>query len=248
MSRILKSSLVKVDEENKVSIKVLSKPKKDSLEPPKDLSKKSSPSPDDIINEAKKSADLILQNAQRRASIILDEARELSEKLALEAEQESRQIGYDEGYQQGVEESMHLKNEAKKTLEDAKREKEEILNSIEFEVLELIINIVNKLLTNTVYVNPKTILVLIRKGLSSATFSGDVIVRVSEEDWELVSDSKDELLQFVDASSNFEIIKDLSLNKNDCIIETPYGSIDCSLNQQYDSMIDNLYQIYNSGD
>jgi flagellar biosynthesis/type III secretory pathway protein FliH len=39
-------------------------------------------------------------------------------------------------------------------------------------------------------------------------------------------------------------VKDLSLNPTDCIIETPYGNIDCSLERQMQDLIENLYYIY----
>jgi len=53
------------------------------------------------------------------------------------------------------------------------------------------------------------------------------------------------LLAAVEGGAEVEIVKDLSLGKAECIIETPYGSVDCSLEGQIEQMRESLMMILN---
>ncbi|MCL2699868.1 MAG: FliH/SctL family protein, partial [Defluviitaleaceae bacterium] len=84
---------------------------------------------------------------------------------------------------------------------------------------------------------------IIRKGFSESKMSGDITIRVSDADYEATYESREEIQQYADAGAKLEILKDPSLTQGDCIIETPFGAIDCSLDQQSESLKKNLYFI-----
>lgn len=188
-----------------------------------------------IIKEANDDAELILNRMEAEAMGAIEELRE-----------QVREEAYNAGYEQGITETESIKEDARLVYANAVREKEETLASLESDVVDLITDILDKLLTDSINISPEVILYLVRKGFSESNLTGDVTIHVSDDDYETVLENKDLLAQYADAGSKIDILKDFSLKKSDCIIETPFGAIDCSLDQQYASLRKNLYFICES--
>jgi len=189
-----------------------------------------------ITDRAKMEADILMRECQ----LSVEESRTALEEESKQLRETCKQEGYDEGYSVGAKAGEALKVEAQAVLDEAKRTREEILQSIEPDTVDLVVRIVGKLLNDAVTINPAIVVSLIRQGLSDATLSGKVTVRVSEEDYPEVIACKDMILTAVGSSAELEILSDLSLKTADCLIETPYGVIDCSLTPQYEALCENL--------
>jgi len=238
-SRILKYTDVKVDEENVVSIDVVPQRKQNEEE--------SDELEAEDIEAIGKRCEQILTDAKDKAEQILAEAKITGEKLAEEAQKKAYNEGYTEGYQFGLAETNKMKEEVERYRQESVDEREETLKSIEPQLVELIQDILHKLLSDEVVIDPRVIIYLIRDGLSAVSVKGDVTIHVSAEDYEAVQQNKDMFASLVDSSSNIDIVSDISLNKSDCFIETVFGTIDCSLDQQYEALKNDLYLILKSG-
>ena len=196
-----------------------------------------------IVRQAEKQAEEIIKNAKvtaehEAAALIADATAE-----ALQIKTSAKQSGYNEGIAAATAEGNAIKAEAQRILAEAKAEREAILASVEPEVIGLVMDITKKLLGDVYNLNPKAVLNLIKQGLLSSQISGDIVIYVSEHDFELVKSHKNDLHAITDGSVKIEITKDLSLNAMDCIIETPFGDIDCSLGQQLEHLTANLTYI-----
>lgn len=189
-----------------------------------------------ITDRAKTEADVLLRECQ----LSIEESRTALEEESKQLRETCKQEGYDEGYSVGEKAGEALRVEAQSILDEAKRTREEVLKSIEPDTVDLVTRIVSKLLNDAVTINPAVVVALIRQGLADATLSGKVTVRVSEEDYPEVIACKDMILTAVGSSAELEIVSDLSLKATDCLIETPYGVIDCSLTPQYEALCENL--------
>ena len=79
--------------------------------------------------------------------------------------------------------------------------------------------------------NEKEILLhLIGNTLQKVESGTTYLVHVSRENYEMVSSQKEMLQSMVASSScNVEIVEDISLSGEDCIIETDGGIFDCGL-------------------
>jgi flagellar assembly protein FliH len=95
---------------------------------------------------------------------------------------------------------------------------------------------------DAVEINPGVVTALIRAGFAGATLStkGEITVRVSAQDYEEVAAHKDEIMALVGGAAELSILQDMSLAPTDCLIDTPYGRIDCSLKPQYKALRENL--------
>ncbi|MCL2223871.1 MAG: FliH/SctL family protein [Defluviitaleaceae bacterium] len=248
-SRVYKSTMVNLDIENKIII--------DNGNPEPDMSTVQEEDPNKRESDARKSAASIIKKAERQAEDIISAAvlDAESKKAAMQKKAEidaatmigeAREQGYNEGIQSATAEGEQIKAEARQVLEDAKAECAVMQANLEPEVVNMIISITEKLLGKMTEVNPAVIVNLVKQGFAAATISGEVKVYVSADDYDEVVANKDELMTMTEGSVNLEIVKDLSLSAMDCIIETPFGDIDCSLNQQFESIRTNLAYILNN--
>ncbi len=244
LSNLIKASFVQYNELDKVNIHVPAAPEiidtsmdEQSLEIMNQ----------NILHKAEQDAQHLILEAKKTAEFILDEAEKQARSMALEVQEEGRQQGYQEGYSDGIAKAELIKQQVQQTLQDAIQQKQQMLDEIEPQMVELIIEISRKILGDTITASADGILYLIRQGFSQITGKGKVILKVSQEDFYHVSENKQTVLGMIDGSVDLEIIKDFTLNQGDCMIETPYGNIDCSVDQQFESIKNELMQIAGNG-
>ena len=199
-----------------------------------------------IIEKAVKKSEELINDAQREAEGILLAAGERAEKEAAVIIETARAQGHQEGIESAREEAETIRAQAQAVLERAHNERIAAEESLEPDMLDLIVKIVAKLLDVTTAINPQVILNLIKQGLAGATITGNITVYVSPHDFGTVTDNKEMLLSMTDGSIKLDVVKDVSLNPLDCVIETSFGSIDCSLGQQFETLQTNLLYILGS--
>lgn len=244
MSKIIKNHYLTVDKENtfNVDIPVFDNVINDAV----GLNYVSSGgeiSSEDILEIAKAQAGSVIGDAKKEADYIVLEAHKTAVIEAEKIKGEASKEGYKLGFKKGSEEGERLKKEAEKVLASAKEEKEKILADIEPALINMTINIIDKIINNAKIINPDVIKCIIKMGMAQTKIMGDIFIRVSEADFENVLNSKDEIIPSSDSSANVEILKDSTLNAGDCLIETPFGNIDCGVDQQLREIKNDLYYI-----
>lgn len=195
-----------------------------------------------VIAEGRTEAGLITAAAKAEAKKVVDAAvREAGERSTAITE-EAYAKGFEEGVAEGRSEGARLAEEGKTLLEDARLTRETMIQTLEPELVSLVTQVAEKLLKDRAAFDPEVVLTLIRAGLAETEAFEDIKIRVSSDDFETVTANKDELQKNA-GGAKLEIVRDLSLNKSDCIIETEYGYIDSSLNQQLESLKEQLFYI-----
>ncbi|MCL1846229.1 MAG: FliH/SctL family protein [Defluviitaleaceae bacterium] len=250
--RVLKHNSVILDTENKVVIEIgdlfsaVAVEGDEEFESPPKKEEDAQSAAEKIIRQAERQAEEILSSARETASneqgAIVQSAKAEAAKII----EEARETGYNEGIEKSTAEATAIRADAKKILDDATAERESMQKSLEPEIVNMIIGITEKLLGNTYELNPETVINIIKQGFEASAISGEVTVYVSADDFDLVEAKKDDLMALTDGSVRLTITKDLSLSPMDCVIETPFGNVDCSLGQQFESLRANLTYIMNT--
>ena len=253
MSKVLKAANVRIDEFNRVSVDVLDTA---ALAEMQEMRKGVSGAPEreespeeialGIIEAAGAEAELIIRNAADEAEAMIEKRRDEFEEELAGIKEETLKEAFDRGYERGYEESKGVRTQADAILSEAYAERDQTFDNLEPEIAELICRIVQKLTADTAELRPELITCLIRQGLDAANAPGDVTVHISAQDYDEAVKHRNEFLSHVDTGARVDIIKDLSLKKSDCIIETPYGNIECSLDQQLASLKNNIFYILNN--
>lgn len=192
------------------------------------------------IKEIKYKADTIIEDAkiegQNQADLIIFQGREKAEQEAVVITEKARDDGYSKGYARGEQEAQALVEEAKKVIQDAQEEKQQILKEAEPEVIEMIIGICGKLISEEINFNKDTILILVRKALkevSSDMSDSEISIKVSPDEYDYVLDNKDSIMKSVSNPENIKILNDINLDKGVCIVETAFGSVKCNVEESF---------------
>jgi flagellar assembly protein FliH len=198
-----------------------------------------------IIRQAKWEADDIKRTAEREAEKQRIQTEAECNRLREETLVSARDAGYNEGYAKGEFDADALRIEARGVLDEALTTRELLFAEIEPEVVALTVKLTQRIVGAEREFNPDLIRILIKSALGEITTNGGIKIRVSSDDVAAAEMGRDEFLSKMEGGSDVEIIRDLSLKKGDCIIETPYGSVDCSLDGQLEQLRENLYLILN---
>ncbi|KHO62551.1 flagellar biosynthesis protein [Thermoanaerobacter sp. YS13] len=202
---------------------------------------------EDIKKESEILAKQIIERARQVQQEILRKTKEDVEKILIEVEKKAKKIeeeykekgyqagytvGYQEGYKKGEEDAKAIIEEAKAIKEEIIREKQRMYKEVENDIVSVILLAVEKIVGKYLEEDKDIILNLIKKGMENYNAFDKVTVRVSEEDYEHCIKNKDKILKDIEFLDDVNILKDLSLKKGDCVIETNSGVINSGVSTQ----------------
>ena len=254
--KIYKSQAINLDFDNKVEIAVMEEamvpPLEEDDEMPEmldapdiealtaDAEEKAQEIAKTIVDAAKNEAGTIIGQARMEAEGIIKDARRTAEQDSALMLMDAEKKGYEEGHQKGISTAQTIVDEAEALKTETLTEREAAIKALEPELINLVIRISRKLVSDTARINPDVVLHLIRQGLSQSSFTGDLTLRVSKDDYDNVVSNKEQLMEYLEGGAQFDIVKDFGLGIGDCVIETPFGVIDSSLDMQFEEIGDNL--------
>lgn len=198
-----------------------------------------------IAEEMSEEKDRILEDARNQAQEILDEANSSAEYIKNQAFEEGKNQGIEEGRNQGMLELDERRNELEQEYDSKFKELDHMAESLEPRYAEIVAGLVEKL-TGVVCQDKKDIIIyLIDNALHANVMNGmektkNVTLHISKEDMGVVSAKRDELVNEVGSGIELDIIEDMSLGHNQCIIDLDSKIIDCSLDAQLDNLKEQL--------
>ena len=194
--------------------------------------------PDELIAMAQQQAEQIIEQANKEAEQIIEQAKVTGEFEKNRIIEEGKKLGYQEGLVKANDELASQK----KALEDKEVELEthyqQMISDLEPQFTELVISIVKKL--TGVYAEREVVVFLMEQALHRIGRCTAVKARVAQEDVDSINASMNIFLEIVGNQCQFDVIADSGLQKNQCVIETENQIVDCSLNVQLDSLIEDL--------
>ncbi|MCH5274818.1 MAG: hypothetical protein J1E65_03170 [Lachnospiraceae bacterium] len=167
-----------------------------------------------------------IEQMRKEASAALEEER----KKTLEA---AKKQGYEEGVNQGRAEANSLKKELEAERHRLEAEYAERIEQLEPQFIELLTGIYEHVIHVGLSDYHDLIVYLIEDALGQIDGGKSIIVHVSGEDYEYVNGRKAE---FAVGSASLEVVQDITLSKNQALIETESGIVDCSLGVQLEEL------------
>ncbi len=186
--------------------------------------------------EPELSPEEIIENAKIEANQLLEEAKQQAELMKQEAFENASKAGYDEGYQQAIiqvtKQEEQLKIQQSKMLADY----QEQIEQMEPMLVDAIITVVQNVFKIKFEDNHNLIVHLLKIALGQIESSNDIMIKVSKEDYPFLLKYKEVLSKTVAKTIQINIMEEISLTKNQCLIETDGGVFDCSLDVQLDNL------------
>ena len=198
---------------------------------------KSRESADQIMENAQAAAQTTLAAAQAEAEAIRQEARTQAEAEKNRVFAEAQQQGYSEGFAKAQAEAEAIRREYKEKEEQLDLYYQQQIEELEPQMVDTISAIYEHILHVDFQSYREILGHLISDTLRKMEGGHDFMVHVSKEDYPYISMQKKEILAgAVAANCNVEVVEDLTLAKNQCLIDTDSGIYDCGLETQLDEL------------
>ncbi len=184
---------------------------------------------ENIIRKANDEAEAIIKEAELEAQRILEAAENEAVGKKQSIEEEARQKGFETGYEEAKRLYEDLLSEAEFVKEHANMEYNEVMAGLEKDALEIIMDVVRKVIGAEVTLNKDNLLALVKQALEKCSNREDITIKVSSQDYDFLVDNKERLLSMVEGIGDLDIKRDPALKPGACLIETPYGNIDAGV-------------------
>ena len=198
---------------------------------------KSRESADQIMENAQAAAQTTLAAAQAEAESIRQEARAQAEAEKSKVFAEAQQQGYSEGYAKAQAETETIRQEYREKEEQLELFYKQQIEELEPQMVDTISAIYEHIFHVELDSYREILGHLISDTLRKMEGGHDFMVHVSKEDYPYVSMQKKQILAgVVAANCNVEVVEDLTLAKNECLIESDSGIYDCGLGTQLEEV------------
>ncbi len=190
-------------------------------------------------------AEEILSAARREAASIkagiLGDAQAEIETMRKNAYEEARTQGYDAGYNEAVEQIEQQRVELQEQKKRMEAEYQQMIDELEPRFVEALTDIYEKIFQIDLKKEHDIIMHLISSTMHKIEGNSNYLIHVSKEDYPYVNLKKNEVLtSSVSANVAVEIVEDMTLGPNDCMIETDGGVFDCGLGTQLEELSQKL--------
>lgn len=185
-----------------------------------------------IIEDAKELYLKIIEEANFEAKRIIDNAQEEKEMLQATAGDNGYRDGFNTGYTEGVNQAQDIIMKAEELKQQLDDRNAAIYKEAENEIMELVIDIAQKVIMQELTQNKEVMMSLIKQSINKCTFKDNLTIRVSEDDFNFVNSNKERIIMLTEGINNLEIYCDKALTKGSCIVETPSGEINAGIDVQ----------------
>ncbi len=211
-----------------------------------------------ILDDAEAFASEQIEEAKRECALIRQETEsdiaswwESKRAEDVEIANASKQVGFDEGYREGVaqaesalrKEYDDMLAEARSILESSYKLKQQIIQESEPFLIDLSTSIAEKIIVRQLSLEPGWVIEFIQKILSRRREKGIITLCVAPSQFAFIQDAREELITSIDSQAELEIIPDSSVQDQGCVIRSSYGSIDARIDTQLKEIKSVLQQL-----
>jgi flagellar assembly protein FliH len=204
-----------------------------------------------VLTEAKLTIYKLLNDARRQAGGIIAKAREQANQ-ALEqdsAERElAREAAYKSGYEAGLAAVQTDRNQLAKDraaqLQAIEQEKSRLIGEIEPAIIDLSLQIARKIIHAELKLAPEQIASIAGAVLDQVMDSDNVTLKVSADDYAAVTDA---LGDKTGSGAKVRFRVDHDLASGDCIAATPHGTVDGTIEGQFNEIRHKLMEAAENG-
>ncbi len=198
--------------------------------------------------EEQSDMDALTEERERIFARAEEKAEEEAKKIVREATEESKRIfeeaknnGYQEGYQNGsMQAQADMENKYQERCALLEQEKFAMeadynnkLSAMEPELVDKLMDIFRHVTGVRLEDDRAAILFILQRAMQSLENGRNYIIHVSKEDYGNVKEHLDDIVQGTGLlKETFEIVEDITLGLNSCMIESEAGIWDCGLGTQ----------------
>lgn len=198
-------------------------------------------SEDDILARATAKGDEIVARAIKQAQDVIRDAQTEAEQVKRELYAKAENEGYAEGQRKANAELEKIKADFEKKKAALEAEYEQYFDNLEIQLVDKITDIYSHIFAVDLSKNKNVLLHLIATTMRRIEGTKSFLIHVSSADAEFVRNQKNRLVGAATIPGSIvEIIEDIGLNQNECLIETQGGIFDCSLDTEMKELVQRI--------
>lgn len=184
------------------------------------------PTPEELVQKAMDEVAEIKREASRQ----LDEER-------IRVLEEARRTGYEEGRKKAEQEYLEKEEARERQMQEMEQNYQKQIDELEPLFIETLTGIYEKIFHVELSKYRDILVYLIGTTIRKTEGCREFVVHVSAEDYPYVNMQKKQLQDMVGLPGGIvEVTEDLSLNRNECQIETQNGIFDCGLGTELEEL------------
>lgn len=181
------------------------------------------------LRETEAQIEAMLAEARTTSAQLLNETQQKVAQISQQAEQQ----GLAQGREAGQAETRRMLEQAQNILQAAQADRERLLHESEGEMVQLVLQIVRKILRIEPIINEQVLIQVVRAALERLGKQVNVLIRVHPEDLELLHFS---LLQLEELALDIELVPDPAIEPGGCRVISAAGEIDATLQTQFEAV------------
>lgn len=186
-----------------------------------------------LLEQARADAQAVIGDAEAQAEHILSEARAQAESDKVSIMELARQQGYEEGQRNAMAQVESARLEFQEKARQMEEEYQRQIDELEPKFIDTITAVYEHIFRVDLSASRDILTYLINNTMHRVEGGHTYLIHVSREDYDYVETQKQQLLNgVVSDSDTVDVLEDIALGKNDCLIETENGIFDCGLGTQ----------------
>jgi len=184
--------------------------------------------PGGIIPSDSPQGKALINDATAKAKVIIQSAEEQAQQI----EHEAYQRGYEQGLDFARVQTAEMVEIIKSMAEQAVQEKWKFVNDVETNIVDLAIQIAEKIVGEHIATKPDVVIDMAKRALLMAAAREHIQIRVNPEDVDVVKTHKDDLIATMDGIKKIEVMPDRRVGRGGCVFETSVGNVDARVQSQ----------------
>lgn len=186
-----------------------------------------------LLAEARKDADALVEQARQHVTQLEKDARVRMEQERMQLLEQARQQGMQEGMEQAAREAESARQELEASKKQMEEEYDRLVEELEPKFVDTITGIYEHIFHVELRSYREVLSYLISNTMRKIEGNRTFLIHVSKEDYPYISMQKKQIAAGATApNSSVEVVEDITLSKNECLIETDGGIFDCGLGTQ----------------
>ncbi len=195
--------------------------------------------------ERKEYSSAFLEKLKDVEAGVLKQARD----KALYIEQEAYEKGFAQGEKDGLELGQKridtVVQQVRNILLEMENQRESLYRVYEKEMLQLALAISRKILHHECQVNEDVITATLREVAKHIVDQRKILLRLNPADAQYIQSHPDKAVPVKKGRQGVELLKDPSITRGGCVVETAFGGIDATMETQFDQIVSLLWERFN---
>jgi flagellar assembly protein FliH len=193
--------------------------------------------------DAETEAERIVADARAEAERIAEEAKRKADEILEEAKKNAYGEGREQGFKEGEEEVQRLIGRLHEMLNAASDKRQELLNSTEKQIIDLVLLIAHKVVKVISESEKKVVVENVKQALDKVRGETEITIKVNTQDLALTTRNKKQFIASVESLKGVTVEEDSRIKPGGCIIETSFGDIDARIQTQLDIIEERIREL-----